>query len=101
MSEPRRYTLETPIKVGSDEISEFEFRPLKGRDLRDLPVGGLTFEGLFKLAARVASVPDDDGVNVTPRHMDELDGADAIRVAALMGELMGDSPATGAGSSSS
>lgn len=68
--EPIIITLQTPVSLGSESITQLEFtRPLKGKDLRGLPLT-LGFEHLLILAGRLCGQP--------PAVMEQLEGEDLL-----------------------
>lgn len=80
------FKLNTPIKFGENTITELQLRRPKGKDLRrlgqDIRIGDL-----LDIASKLAGQ--------APAVIDELDGEDTMRLAEVIGDFLGRSPATG------
>lgn len=86
--QPVVITLQTPVSQGTESITTLEFkRPLKGRDLKGLPLE-FGFEHLLVLAGRLCGQP--------PSVMDQLEGEDLLAVVETAGAFFGPGRQTGA-----
>lgn len=79
-------TLQFPVKHGSEEIRELNFRRPKGKDMRKLP-SDVSVGDIMDLAARLSGYP--------PSVMDELEIADFNAVNEVIGDFLGAGPKTG------
>lgn len=78
--------LRSPIKHGSETITELSIREPKAKDLRKLPMQP-NMGDIIDLAGRLAAQP--------PSVMDELSAADLSEVAEVIGNFIGVGPGTG------
>ncbi len=81
-----KFPLKTPIKFGTETISEFELRRLKAKDFRSLPAE-LGFDDMLSLASASAAQP--------PSVIDELDAEDMTALMAVVAGFLGSSPKIG------
>jgi hypothetical protein len=81
--EPQTVKLRTPVKHGEQLMSELVFRPLVGRDLRDMPAQGesVRIGDLMDIASKMAALP--------PSIMDQLCAEDlTLTLAVVNGFLL-------------
>lgn len=82
------YNLKTPVVLTATEtVTEIEFTPPTGRDLREMPLDMKTMDEILKLAARCSGKP--------AALFDKLDVADVMGVAEVVGGFFPESPRTG------
>ena len=75
-----RITLSTPVKWGSETVTELVFRDLIAKDLRALKLNNMEFGDLLNLAARLSGHP--------PSFIDQLSGKDAMKAVELAGKSL-------------
>ena len=94
MAEARTtYTLKEPIVMGSETITELQFRKPRAKDFRPLPIEGQTVGQVLDVMGKLCGQP--------PVVMDELSAEDFGEVAALFSTFMPVGPTTGSGPSRS
>lgn len=85
--QPKTIVLQHPVSHGAENITELIFsRPMKGRDLRGLPLS-MGFEHLLVLAGRLCGQP--------PSVMEQLEGEDLLTVVETAGVFFGSGRPTG------
>ena len=77
------FKLVTPVTWDGEEVSELEFVRPKGKHLKRMPAEA-SIKDLMQLAAKVTVSPK----NISPAFFDEVDGADVVNIAEVMGDFL-------------
>ncbi len=78
--------LSKPISVGSETIENLEFREMVAKDIRGMKLPPST-DDLLNLGGKLCGQP--------PSVIDKLPARDTMRMLEIVGNFMGDGPATG------
>lgn len=86
LSDHELYHLELkhPVKWGKDEVTELEFKPIKGKHLKNLDFSVKSIDAALTLASRLSGRPSS--------FFDEMAAADIFAVGDRMGKLLENSP---------
>jgi len=91
--EPKVLKLKHPITLGSETITELEFRgPLKGKHVKGIPLGNaMCMEHILMVGGRLCAQP--------PSVMAELEGEDLFAVMGITSGFLPGGPSIGGASS--
>lgn len=81
------YVLKEPIQIGSETITQLEFRPLRAKDLRGLPLRMDRWEHTLEIAGKLCGRADDV--------IDRLGAADIAGVSDIINGFLDPGPPNG------